>query len=933
MPLRIAHLNIRSMPANFVEFKNEFSDSTFDIIAVSETWFTNDLNINDYKLMGYNLYHKNRTGRGGGIALYVRNCFKCTLLDIYAGEIEQLWLSLTIGTLKYSLGVMYKPPCYNTNNFLGEFEDILNVISPQCDHVILTGDFNIDVLQVDRLEVNRLYNILESYDLVQIINKPTRYSQKRCTLIDMMICSAGLNIVDSSVSDAPFIADHCLISCSIESVASTNVPIFRTFRDIKHIDDANFLTDLNATPFWLMYEENNINDKVNLFSSLIINLFDIHAPLRTVRITKKKSPWLTDNIKLMIKLRNRALLRHKKSKNPVHWDYYKTLRNFVKTAINNEKKAYINFSLNNNNKNNWKCFRDMNIYNKSSAHDLSSNLGDVNDINKYFISSSKTDIQVDVETLAFFSNNIKPNTPQFNFSPVSEELVHKTLLSITSNSTGSDNISIAMLLCCCPTILPYLSHIINFCILSDVFPSSWKLAHVLPLPKTNNPKELKDLRPISILPVLSKVLEKILNSQVKIHLQNHDLLPQNQSGFRANYSCTTALLKVMDDILLETDKDRLTILVLLDYSKAFDRISHDLLLAVLHYLGFAGNAVLLMKNYLINRQQTVKIGNNLSDSLDVLSGVPQGSILGPILFTLYTSYFSTILQHCCSHFYADDTQIYYSFEKGNCLDASFKVNQDLQALISISEKFCLSVNPSKSKVMLFGRKVSYRANVDGIKIRISNQDLQVSDVSKNLGLHIDSSLKFSDHVTYIVKNAFCKLKLIYNARNVLSIKNRTVLCQSLVLSHLNYADVVFGPFLSAYESTRLQRIENTCIRLIFGLRKFDHISSKFRDLNWLNMQQTRDLHICCLIHKIIRVESPTYLVNKIKFRADIHHVNIRHKHLLTTPSHKTSLFQRSFSYYASKYYNKIPPELKELTLNNFKKKLKVMLFDNQIKFR
>lgn len=933
MSLKLGHLNIRSLSANLINFKDEFLNSPFDVIALTETWLTNEVNVDNYRLTGYNFFFKNRIGRGGGVALFVKNSFKCIILDVQVRELEQLWLSLSVGGTKYAIGVIYKPPCYNVNSFLIEFEDVVNILSSQYNHVIITGDFNINMLQVDRPEVNRFYNILESYDLMQIINKPTHYSQKGCTLIDLIICSTSLNIIDSSVSEAPFIADHCLISCSTGNVVSAKEPIFRTFRDFKNFNYSNFLDDLNTTPFWQIYEIIDIDDKVNFFSREILNLFDVHAPLKTVRITKKKAPWLTDVIKIMMKFKDRALLRYKKSKNPAHWDYYKHLRNHLKTAISNEKKAYLNFTLRNKNNNDkWKCFRDMNIYNKSTTFDLPSDLGNANDINEYFISSSQTINEADEETLSYLTDNVKFNAPQFNFSPVSEELVHKTLLSVTSKSIGSDIISITMLLYCCPIILPYLTHIINFCILSNVFPSSWKLAHVLPLPKINNPSELKDLRPISILPVLSKILEKILNSQIKTYLKNFDLLPQNQSGFRTNHSCVTALLKVMDDILLEADKDKLTILVLLDYSKAFDRISHDLLLAMLHYLGFSNNAAALMKNYLTNRQQKVKIGTIYSDSLDVISGVPQGSILGPLLFTLYTSDFKNSLQYCCSHFYADDTQIYYSFEKSNCHDASAKVNQDLQALISISEKFCLSVNPAKSKVMLLGRKASCAANAGTINICINDHGLQLSNVSKNLGLYVDASFKFSEHVTHIVKNAFSKIKLIYNSRNLLSVKNKTMLCESLVLSNLNYADVVYGPFLNVYEKTRLQRIQNTCIRLIFGLRKYDHISLKFRELNWLNMQQRRDLHICCLIHKILKVESPAYLLNKIKFRTDIHNVNVRQKDLLTIPTHKTSLFQCSFSYCAPKYYNKIPNELKILSLNKFKEKLKAMLVKDLIRF-
>ena len=156
----------------------------------------------------------------------------------------------------------------------------------------------------------------------------------------------------------------------------------------------------------------------------------------------------------------------------------------------------------------------------------------------------------------------------------------------------------------------------------------------------------------------------------------------------------------------------------------------------------------------------------------------------------------------------------------------------------------------------------------------------------------------------------------------MSTNNRALLCMSLVLSQLNYADVVYGPFLSKLENLRLQRIQNSCIRLIFGLRKYDHISAKFKVLKWLNIKQRRDLHICCLLHKILLQKSPPYLLNKLRYRTDVHNINVRNKKLLTIPAHRTSAYHSSFSYFATKYYNKIPAYLKSLSLNKFKKGIK-----------
>ena len=299
-----------------------------------------------------------------------------------------------------------------------------------------------------------------------------------------------------------------------------------------------------------------------------------------------------------------------------------------------------------------------------------------------------------------------------------------------------------MLLYSCPHVLPYISHIFNFVIEKGVYPAIWKQSRVIPLPKVTNPEELKDLRPISILCCLSKVFEKIINNQIREHLDTFNILPLHQSGFRSGHSCTTSLLKVTDDFFTAIDQNYLCLLVLLDYSKAFDRIKHQLLLAILHYIGFTGNAMSLMENYLINRLQSVTLRGLESKFAIIENGVPQGSILGPLMFTLYTFQFCQHLKYSSSHFYADDTQIYLAFPENDLQMACTKLNEDLVSLVSISEKFCLSINPSKSKVILFGRDVARNRCSNRVDIKVNNEQLTLAVSEKSLGLVLDNRLRF-----------------------------------------------------------------------------------------------------------------------------------------------------------------------------------------------
>lgn len=261
----------------------------------------------------------------------------------------------------------------------------------------------------------------------------------------------------------------------------------------------------------------------------------------------------------------------------------------------------------------------------------------------------------------FYNHTSQSST--LRFSTVDSNAVLNCLNSIKSNASGSDGLSLCMLHLCSPYIVDYLTNIINSCLISSTFPSQWKAAIVNPVAKIEEPTSYKDIRPISLLPIMSKVFEKIVYDQLLKYLEANNILPSIQSGFRSNHSCMTALTKVTDDILQSYDSNMYSLLVLLDYSRAFDTVRHDILLFILKFIGLSPESVALLSDYLSGRTQIVKLRDHTSRPLEIKTGVPQGSILAPLLFAIYTHYFPKVLKFCNIHMYADDTQIYYSFHK------------------------------------------------------------------------------------------------------------------------------------------------------------------------------------------------------------------------------------------------------------------------------
>ena len=459
----------------------------------------------------------------------------------------------------------------------------------------------------------------------------------------------------------------------------------------------------------------------------------------------------------------------------------------------------------------------------------------------------------------------------------------------------------------------------------SVYSCLWKISHITPIPKINNPESLSDYRPISILCFLSKVFEKILASQIRDYIS--DIIPKNQSGFRQNYSCVTALEKVINDIVESTDKNKLTILILLDYSKAFDKLDHGLLLSILKYIGFNSKSTSLLSSYLKGRQQAVTYGSVTSSYKSSKNGVPQGSILGPLLFILYTFQVSNYLKYCDSHFYGDDTQLYASFREEEVDIFNKYINEDLAALSEISDKMCLELNPLKTQMLLFGRPGAVARVRDQVSITLNNSPLTFTERAKDLGIIIDSDLQFGEHVTSILKKGYSTLKLLYGSKDILNRKSRWLTCNSLVLSHITYGLTVYGPFLTTSELGRLQKLQNCCVRFVYGLRKYDHISKHSIELEILPVKEKIEYYSCLLFYKILALRSPSYLFDLITYRNDVHHLNLRHRNTLQIPVHTIALFQNSISYRIAKLMNSLPVSLRNISLPTFKQKLKSSLLE------
>ena len=336
----------------------------------------------------------------------------------------------------------------------------------------------------------------------------------------------------------------------------------------------------------------------------------------------------------------------------------------------------------------------------------------------------------------------------------------------TNKAPGIGKVPIRVIKDSLPAILPSITSIINASFKLSTFPSCWKIAEVTPILKDGDHEIPSDNRPISLLPVLSKVCERAAHDQLVFYLSTKQRLSTQQCGNKKWNSTETALIQTTDSIPQNIDKKELTAAVLLDMSKAFESIDHDILITKLRDVGLSCSSIEWFKSYLSLRYQVVKIQASISDQLPVTSGAPQGSILGPLLFSIYTNDLSLVPKHCSTQSYVDDTKLLLNFRLKDQQNIVSKMNEDLQRICQWTFTNKLLLNPDKTKFVIFGSRPLV-TKVEGLHLSLLGKELTPAKSAKDLGVILDSNLTYDDHVTKTVSTCMSRLDQINRVKHVL----------------------------------------------------------------------------------------------------------------------------------------------------------------------
>lgn len=517
------------------------------------------------------------------------------------------------------------------------------------------------------------------------------------------------------------------------------------------------------------------------------------------------------------------------------------------------------------------------------------------------------------------------------------EDVRSVIRSSRTKSCMLDPIPTVLVKKCIDVLVCPITAIINSSLMTGVFPTQFKHGVVTPIIKKKDldPDILKNYRPITNLSFVSKVTERVVSNQLHQYLQVNDLYARMQSAYRPNHSTETALLRVHNDICLALDDNNDFILVLLDLSSAFDMVNHQILLGRLQKrYGVNGTVLDWLESYLSGRMQSVRIGNETSEPVCLKRGVPQGSVLGPSLFSLYVAPIEDIVESyglTCA-VYADDTQLYISIDKSQLQCGIANLQQCILAIIewlAINELVC---NESKTEaIRFFSRYQKHDLELSAITIGKSN--IALASSVRDLGVMLDRHLDMRTHINQLCRSASFSLRRVGQVRRYLDTATTEKLTHALITCKLDQCNsLLYG--LPDKDISKIQRIQNSAARLVTGTKRREHITSVLRNLHWLPIKKRIIYKILLLTYKSLKGLAPDYLKDLLDQYVPTRTLRSGSKHLLCVPRVRTKNYgERAFSFCGPKLWNDLPSSIKQATsVDIFKKDLKTFLFNKDVNF-
>ena len=932
--ISIINYNIRSFHKNGEAFESFLDSVPFkhDIIVLSETW-NSRINVKLCKIEGYNAFHAYREGRSGGVSIFYRNIYKGIELSEFSEiseNIETCVARVDVGNFLVNVVGVYRPHAGTVDNFTDILTQKLDSL-PAADLSCALGDFNINLTDHNSQSTKNFSSAMFSMHFFPHILKPTRFDASNPTcastldhiwISKILKSKSGVIYYDITDHSPTFLHLYCTKSCSEQ-----NFKTF-TFRPFSENNLSNLRIELAATN-WdgiIGQDITDIHISTIKFSNFINALYKKHFPTKIKKISEKRlqKPWFSNEIKKCIKDKS---------------DYFKLFKaGYISLELNNQmrnkvnrmvKKAKDSYYLNafnrmrGNARKIWELIHDLSDSKKNRQPvskltveniTYADQLDIANKFNEFFTNiATDLDSQLPQTNLSQTSTvNITSQNNSFFLFPIS---VYECSNMIRLMKITKSNISTmpANFFSSFHDIFAYpVAKLINASLQSGVFPNSLKVARVAPVFKRGARDDPSNYRPISCLPYLSKIFERYMINSLNSFLHKNNIISKYQFGFQKNISTIDALICLIESIYNSLNGKKHHLNIFIDLRKAFDTMNHQILLQKLYNYGIRGLPLEWIQSYLRDRPCCVAVGGSTSSFGTTNIGIPQGSIVGPLLFLLYINDMPNVSKFFQTNLFADDTSLSASNDKfPELINAT---NSEISKIYNWTLSNRLTINVEKTEAIVFS---NCRPYTEAHKVLLNGQSLNFAQSCKYLGVCIDRELNFKQHIDNVVGKLSRSAGILYKIKSALTEDARISYYYGMMYPYISYSIVVWG---STYKS-HLQPLilqQKRIVRMIADAGFRDHCDPLLKRLGLLSVMD------------VFKFQLLVYMYNsahKNKFNID-HDFQTRNRNFLRPNFHRLSKTQHAISFVGPTEWNKLPDHLKNIASHHlFKKKLKLFLLD------
>ena len=943
-------LNVRSLANKVDDLLDVRRAQLVDVLFLTETWHDGDaVCLRRLRADGFQVVDRPRprlradtlaTNHGGIVVIAVPGV-RLTVVDlgIKPAMFELLCVRVVSGASSFVAAAIYRPGSAAISaEFFAEMSDVLDRLATFAEPVLLTGDLNIRLERSTNPETSQFVHMLAAHGLAHSTTPATHVLGGA---LDVVVLRADMLPSRVDVIDAG-LSDHWLLRWTMPLARSSPVYSSTTGRSWSRLDTDAFRTAIRSSQLGRpeSWADLDVDDLARLYDSEITSLMDRLIPVRTVRCRRRPSdPWFDDECRVA-KRSVRHLERESRRADPTDvvvaaaaTAAWTARRREYRDLLRRKRETFWTAKIDAERSTPRQLWRSIDTL-MGRGHSPTPNAVSADEMHRFF----------DAKVAGVRASTSDAPPPSFSvaplgcvlrvFRPLTTADVVAAVRALPDKQCASDPLPTRLLKDNVDLLVPFLVETFNRSLSLGVVPSVFKSAYVTPLLKKADldPADAKSYRPISNLTVLSKLLERLVARQLLEYLTTSKLLPRLQSAYRAHHSTETAVLRVLADILRAVDSGDLALLTLLDLSAAFDTVDHETLLHRLEVsYGLGGTVRGWFASYLSGRSQFVRSGSAATTPTAVLSGVPQGSVLGPILFLLYTADLLGLVETygLRPHLYADDTQIYGSCRPGDTAQLQNRMSACVGDIRSWMQSNRLQLNTAKTEV-LWCTSARRQNQIPDDSLVVGSDFVPPVRSVRDLGIYLDSDLSMRTHVTRTVSSCFAVLRQIRSIRRSVSQSVLQSLVVSLVLSRLDYGSATLAG-LPVRLLDRLQSVLNAAARLVYGCRKYDHVTPLLRSLHWLRVPERVTFRLAVLAYRCQNGLAPPYLADELHRSADVEsrwRLRSASTAALVVPAtaHST-IGDRAFPVALARAWNDLPPLVtSSSSLAVFRQRLKTELF-------